>query len=284
MFQYALGLGLAKKNNTELVLDTTFLNDRFPRRQFTYRTYDLDVFDIKPKFTLLSEVSARVPIPGLWLGLDIAAIQANNILGLRKLLREKEEHTFDGAIARAKGEVTLWGFWQNEKYFEDVKDEVRAAFRFRVSDSKAIIEVKKNIINSNSVSLHIRRGDYLLAANSKLHMATGGLYYDRAISYIVERVKSPKFFIFSDDIGWCRENIKTGYPTVFMTHVSAGPKASGHLELMSLCKHNIIASSSFSWWGRGRNENPEKIMVAPKGLYRRKRLVALIYGALCSIL
>jgi hypothetical protein len=266
MFQYAAALGVAKKQgNADIILDTTFLNDRFPRRQFTYRTYDLDIFNINPKFSLLSEVSAQLPIPGLWLGLDIAAIQTANVFGVRKLLQEKEEHVFDESILHYEGSATLWGFWQSEQYFKHAENEVRAAFRFQSSRDEAIIEAKKEVASSNSVSLHVRRGDYLMPANSKLHAATDGSYYQKAIDYVVSHVDSPTFFVFSDDIAWCRENVKTGHPTIFMDNTTAGPKASGHLELMSLCKHNIIANSSFSWWGAWLNENPGKIVVEPEG-------------------
>lgn len=267
MFQYASALGIAKKQGTGIELDTTFLNDRFPRKQFTYRTYDLDIFDIKPKFTLLSEISARMPIPGFWLSLDLALVYLGNLLGIKKLLKEKKEYIFQDDVFEKNGSLTLWGFWQTEKYFENAKDEVRAAFRFKPSEDGAIIEAKKDIVNSNAVALHVRRGDYLLPKYSKVYGATDTLYYDNAIAYMAEHVKVPKFFVFSDDISWCRENIKTSYPIVFMDDSTAGYKASGHLELMSLCKHNIIANSSFSWWGAWLNMNSEKIVVAPKGWY-----------------
>jgi Glycosyl transferase family 11 len=264
MFQYAAGLALAKKQGTSLLLDTTFLNDRFPRKQFTYRTYDLDVFDIKPKFTLLSEVSAQMPIPGLWLGLDLVAIKGADIFGTQKLLKEKKDYVFQEAVFNENTSALLWGFWNTEKYFDDAQNEVRDAFRFRPSENAAIIAAKKEIVNSNAVALHVRRGDYLLPKHAKVYGTTDVSYYDRAIAYMAERVKSPTFFVFSDDIEWCRENIKTSFPAVFMTDETRGPKASGHLELMSLCKHNIIANSTFSWWGAWLNANPEKIVVAPK--------------------
>ncbi len=264
MFQYAAALGIAKKQGTDIELDTTFLNDRFPRKQFTYRTYDLDIFEIKPKFTLLSEVSAQMPIPGLWLGLDLVGVHLSNLLGIKKLLKEKKEYIFQTDVFEKRSSSTLWGFWQSEKYFEDAKDEVRTVFRFRPSEEPAIVEAKKDIANSNAVALHVRRGDYLLAANAHLGAATDVSYYNNAIAYMAEHVSSPKFFVFSDDIAWCRENIKSSYPMVFMDETTAGPKASGHLELMSLCKHNIIANSSFSWCGAWLNANPEKIVVAPK--------------------
>lgn len=264
MFQYASALGIAKKEGTTLTLDTTFLNDRFPRPQFTYRNYDLDIFDIRPSFTLLSGVSAQMPIPGLWLGLDLAIAEAASLLGFKKLLKEKKDYVFEDDVFEHRGSCTLWGFWRTEKYFEHAKEEVRAAFKFKLSEDPAIVEAKKDIIASNAVALHVRRGDYLLSKYSKVYGATDTSYYDAAIAYMAARVKSPKLFVFSDDIAWCKEHIKASFPVAFMTDTTAGAKASGHLELMSLCKHNIIANSSFSWWGAWLNENPGKIVIAPK--------------------
>jgi len=92
-------------------------------------------------------------------------------------------------------------------------------------------------------------------------------YYEKAVAYIAERVKDPHFFVVSNDAVWCRENIKIPYPVTYLDDASAGPKNAYHLQLMSLCKHNIIANSTFSWWAAWLNNNPEKIVVAPEKWY-----------------
>jgi hypothetical protein len=243
MFEYAAGLNLALKNKVGFVLDTTYLNDRFPRREFTYRAYDLDVFDIKPDFTLFSKVSAAIPIPGVWLGADFAL----------------------SAMVRACGGTVLWGFYQGEKYFAGEKEAVRAAFRFRQPLAGEAALIAETIKWGDSVSLHVRRADYVTFKNNeKLFGKTDVSYYERAAAYVAERVGGAHFFVFSDDIAWCREHIKLPFSTTYMDDASRGPKAAFHLELMSLCKHNIIANSSFSWWGAWLNNNPGKIVVAPK--------------------
>lgn len=273
MFQYATGLNVAKKNDAPLVLDTVHLSDRFPRPHFTYRTYDLDVFTLGvPRFTGLSRAAKAVPIPGVWLGLDMLGIGLGQAVGSEKVVREKN-YLFDRNVVSARGNVLLYGRWQSEKYFAEIADEVRAAFRFRhpfEGEAKALAE---KIRGSNSVSLHVRRGDYAAFKNVAAIMGETNLgYYAAAARYVAEHARAgggepardPHFFIFSDDIAWCKENIKLAFPATYVSATSEGPKASWHMELMSLCRHNIITNSTFSWWGAWLNNNPQKIVVAPK--------------------
>lgn len=268
MFQYVAGLCLAKKNNAQLFLDTTFLNDRFPRKEFTYRTLDLDVFQIEPNFTALSKISSAIPISGVWLGLDLVLMKTRNMLGIQHVVKENKEYQFDPSVLSAEGSVLLYGRWQNEQYFIDIADDVQKAFRFRQKLSGEAIILAEQINNSNSVSIHVRRGDYVNFKNMKKIVGDTDLpYYARAVSYIAERTLVPHFFIFSDDIAWCRENIKIPFPMTYCDEKTAGPKDAFHLELMSFCKYNIITNSTFSWWGAWLNRNPKKIVVAPTKWY-----------------
>jgi hypothetical protein len=261
MFQYAAGFNLAKKNNAQLLLDTTFLNDRFPRKEFTYRTFDLDVFTLELHFTLFSKISHVVPVPGFWLGLDLICMKVCDIFGMRRIINEKY---LDSSKSPMEGDIVLYGRWQNEKYFIDFADDIRNMFRFGQELSGAAAAFARQIKNSNSVSIHVRRGDYVnFKSMKKIVGDTDISYYVRAVSYIGERVQKPQFFVFSDDVAWCRENIKIPFPVIYLDEKTAGPKSAFHLELMSLCKHNIIANSTFSWWGAWLNENPEKIIIAP---------------------
>src|SRR5258708_1638123 len=100
MFEYAAGLRLAKKKNTALSLDSVHLSDRFPRKNFTYRIYDMDIFNIEPRFTTLSKIANTLPIPGIWLGLDLLLIGLRDALGIQKILQEKSER-FDPAVLAA---------------------------------------------------------------------------------------------------------------------------------------------------------------------------------------
>ena len=261
MFEYAAGLALAKKYNTELVLDMTYLDDRSPRRDFTYRHYELNAFTIAPRFTGLAHAAHAIPIPGVWLGLDLAFIKTRGVFGTRKLIAEKHEGRFDPSVLNAGGSACLWGYWQSEKYFESARDEVRAAFAFARAVPPSAQALANQIKKTGSVSLSVRRGDYVNASNAKLFGETNLRYYEDAIKYISSRVPDPRFFVFSDDIAWCRENIHIPFETAYVPADLDGPSA---MQLLSLCKHQIIANSSFSWWGAWLNRNSQKIVIAPK--------------------
>ena len=269
MFQYAAGLAVAKKNNTDLVLDTVFLNDRFPRPHFTYRTFDLaDVFDVAPRFTRLSTLADAVPIPGVWLGLDILAMKMRAAFHRAKIVYEGGKKEFDLAIIKAPRAVILYGRWEDENYFKEYEHDVRLAFQFRHALNGEAAALAERIASGNSVSLHVRRGDY--AADKRVGNLMGDTnlsYYERAVEYMMKKVEKPTFFVFSDDIEWCKKNITIDAPVVYVPASCAGPKAAHHLQLMSLCKHNIIANSTFSWWGAWLNANPEKMVIAPRRWY-----------------
>jgi len=121
-------------------------------------------------------------------------------------------------------------------------------------------KIKNNILKSNSVAIHIRRGDYV---NHDLHGISLLKYYNNAIDYILKNVKEPEVFFFSDDIAWVKENIKIDCKCFYVTN---NPPEKGYLdlELMKYCKHFVIANSSFSWWGAWLSTNPDKIVIAPQ--------------------
>ena len=120
------------------------------------------------------------------------------------------------------------------------------------------------ISQTNSVSLHIRRGDYV--SNQKTNQTHGTCdldYYQRCITEIEKEVENPYFFVFSDEIEWVKENLKINHPAEYVDQ-NTGDKSYEDMRLMSQCKHNVIANSSFSWWGAWLNSYPDKIVFAPK--------------------
>lgn len=171
-----------------------------------------------------------------------------------------------------KENAYLCGCFQSEKYFKDIEQTVREAFRFRnVSVPQEIqtriAEYQKQIEESNSVAIHVRRGDYLSAVDVYGGICTEG-YYDGAIAYITEKYQDAHFFVFTNDTEWakkwCEEKKWTGNTSCF-TVIEGTNEETGYIDLMlmSKCKHQIIANSSFSWWGAWINENPGKCVVAP---------------------
>jgi hypothetical protein len=167
-------------------------------------------------------------------------------------------------ISCIKDASYLMGYWQSEKYFTDIQDAIRSDFVFKGELSGQNAELAQCITKSNAVSLHVRRGDY--ASNPRTN-ATHGLcsldYYRTAICYLAEHIESPEFFIFSDDVPWARNNLNIPFPSTYVDH-NKGKESYNDMRLMSLCRHHIIANSSFSWWGAWLNARTDKIVVAPR--------------------
>ena len=162
------------------------------------------------------------------------------------------------------------GYWQNELYFRDISDLIRDAFVFPKLDSYNL-ELAKLITAKESVSLHIRRGDYLTAENSVFQNICTPTYYKNAVSYMNSSVANPYYFIFSNDIEWCKNNLNLD--NMIFVDWNIGVDSYKDMQLMSLCKHNIIANSSFSWWGAWLNNNPNKVVCAPKRWYNNEDTV-----------
>lgn len=153
------------------------------------------------------------------------------------------------------------GYWQSWKYFHEIEEIIRNDFSF---DEDILPmsnrEILTKIRNVNSVSIHIRRGDYI--GNPIYDNITTSEYYNNAIDFINERVQDPFYFIFTNDPKWCTKHIN--FPNMHIVDVNSGVTSFWDMFLMSQCKHNIIANSSFSWWGAWLNENKSKIVVAPR--------------------
>ncbi len=158
--------------------------------------------------------------------------------------------------------IWLKGYWQENKFVEEVAAELRNEFTFIPFTEGKDMEVLLHIRTSNSVSLHIRRGDYGDPNNPTTAASVCGIpYYEKAIAYIKSKVADPQFFIFSDDPQWVCEHLTVENATYI--NWNKHKTSFRDMQLMSECKHNIIANSSFSWWGAWLNRNPEKQVVTP---------------------
>lgn len=155
------------------------------------------------------------------------------------------------------------GTWQSEQFFNSAALLVRESFQFKQTLlSPLTINLSESMKEKNSVSIHIRRGDYLSDqyCNGFVGACTDE-YYQAAIDYIQSKIESPKYYVFTDDYEWVKENFKLD--NAFYIQHNTGSNSWQDMYLMSRCKHNIIANSSFSWWGAWLNDNPSKIVVAP---------------------
>jgi len=151
------------------------------------------------------------------------------------------------------------GYWQDSKYLNslnyDFIDFIKLKSKHKNIETNPLVQ---KILNSNSVSLQVRRGDYLNVGQ----VICDNKYYKRAIDLLNNKVGDIELFIFSDDIEWCKRNISVQKNQFFIEPNISNPFAD--IYLMSLCKHNIIVNSTFSWWGAALNNNSTKITISPK--------------------
>ena len=163
----------------------------------------------------------------------------------------------------------LLGYWQSEHYFEEVADQVRQAFHFRLPLPPADEALAQQIQSTRSVSVHVRRGDYLKKRRVEDYNVCSENYYRRAIKAIQAQVKQPVFYVFSDDPDWCKAQAFFPSDTIFVSG-HEGPDAYLDMQLMSLCRHHIIANSSFSWWGAWLGQDQDTVTIAPNTWFRNR--------------
>jgi len=260
MFQYAAGRAVAHRNQTQLELDVSAME------QDAARSYRLFHFNIVESIATPDEV-ARFVKRDLW-GRISRRAERYLLPPYRRSVFAQRFDRFDPDILRVRGSVYLTGYWQSEKYFKDIEHIIRQDFNLRHAPDAENQKLARVIANTNSVSLHIRRGDYV--SNPRFFRKFGVCsleYYQRAVAEVGEKVNDPHLFVFSDAIDWARDNLRLQYPVTFVAHNGAD-KDYEDLRLMSLCRHHIIANSSFSWWGAWLCTCPGKIVMAPKRWFK----------------
>lgn len=254
MFQYAAAKALAKRLEASFVVDLYALTKN---SRMTQRPYGLDIFNI--------EVEKVSSLKGKYLIKGRPFVQKHRCFFQKfGFLTDTYAILYQPVFETIKGNLTLSGYFQNERYFKDIEAEIRKDFTFRHPLKENNEVLAQQLKNSQSVSIHIRRGDYVQNTTAKPNFITcGKSYYERAIRHILTKVENPQFYIFSDDFEWVKENLNFENQPVSYIDWNRGKESYIDLQLMSLCKHNIIANSSFSWWGAWLNLNTEKIVICP---------------------
>lgn len=258
MFQYALGLQLADQLGTNLKMDVSNLLYRNKPEGFVYRGYDLDVFRVEGDF--LASPKLLSPLFDLrreWLGKLVRRLSA----GRYPVVEEPHFHFAPEILEEARQGAIYEGWFQSPKYFAGVERQVRKAFTYRHDLIPASADLMKRIKSVNAVCLNVRRTDFL---TTDVLNATDEAYFQRGVRHIREHVENPHIFVFSDDIEWCRANLKFVVPTEFVGHEHKGFKFGNYLRLMQSCDHFVIPNSSFAWWAAWLNNRKGKIVVAPK--------------------
>ena len=260
MFQYAMGRSLSKHLNTTLKFDLNHLLDRTPKKDFVFRDYDLDVFNLSIERASQDELDRFFKQSGnKWMRLfrNLIIQKINPYV----VFREPHFH-YTPVVYDLPPNSYLAGYWQSPKYFENVKEEIRKDFTFKNGLLPESSDLAAKIAAVNSVCINVRRADFV---TNTFHGACDMKYFMPAIEVMASKVETPHFFLFSDDMKWCEENFKIDkYPLTFVGHEHKGFKFSNYLHLLSLCKHFIIPNSSFAWWSVWLNGNKDKVVIAPK--------------------
>jgi hypothetical protein len=258
MFQYAFGRRLALDHKTSLWLDISSFKGGEARGE-TPRNYRLHFFRIKARLLPPWLGALLLPFPRR---LPPRFAKMPRWPGLVSKLTE-EGMGYNPKALQAGGSLYVEGYWQTERYFAAVADEIRADFQLAepMTDMRQAIAAQ---MSASAVSVHVRRGDYITNANAAaFHGTCSPEWYARAMNHMAENVKDPRFFVFSDDPEWSRANLPSFPQMVFIDPQPDGREFED-IHLMSHCRHHIIANSSFSWWGAWLNPSPDKKVIAPE--------------------
>jgi hypothetical protein len=244
LFQYAIGRRLSILHKTRLFIDSShFIN--FRHRKFSLQNFKTNFEEI----TSYKKLAVKYPV-------SVLKLKA----GCFTKIQEKERSIVD--IGEFTSNSFLSGYWQNELYFKNIRQVLLEEIQLK-EKNRTLNQFQKNIDNSNSVSIHIRRGDFLELKNKNIFKLLDIDYYKQAVQIIKSKISNPQFYIFSDDIDWTKNNMTFLEHPVYVDR-RTGLKDYEELILMSHCKHNIIANSTFSWWAAWLNKSSDKIVIQPK--------------------
>jgi hypothetical protein len=264
LFQYANGIALSKEYNQKVFFDISFYNidndGTYAQRKFELNTIvkDLRVIDGFRLFIFRLKIKFSSPCL-FFIKFRKVNLIVDHLPGYRKI---EINNFFDYYID---------GYFQSEYYFKKYAEFIKSSFDFINLSEKTNI-LYNQILTTNSVSIHVRRGDYANDPKiNSIHGMCNLVYYINSINQIKHIVENPVFYFFSDDIEWVKstfEKLENKFKFVFIS-------SSTNLidfYLMSLCKNNIIANSSFSWWSAWINNNPDKVVLLPKKWYNNEDL------------
>jgi len=260
MFQYAAGRALAARHGSELVLDPSWFEGEGGGEVGFIRRYELGCFDLEARVARVQDV-ARFPRSRV-------EARLRRVLPGRPVLHALEEPAFGAPapeIVGAPDDTYIRGYWQDPSYFADAEALLRKDFTFRRDILEKGAATAKEIDGSRipTLSVHVRRGTYLSDPGIRERLgALGEDYYRAAIGTVSSQLGDVRVFVFSDDPVWCRARLKLDHETT----VIGGEKDTWPtiMHLMSLCDHQVIANSSFSWWGAWLNAKPGRIVIAPR--------------------
>ncbi len=254
LFQYAAGKLLADYHKVEL---RYIFSEFYP---YAKRELMITHFNISGMSIGREEAKGYLPKRKI-------ARRINKLLGLNyegRKYSERVEFRFDREFFNVPNKTYLWGFWQSFKYLEKIEDILRKEISIRAPSKQFISASEKLSGLHNPIAFHIRRGDYL-NIKSGFNILPNSYYLDSA-QLLKNEIGSFTAIVFSDDQNWVKQNISFLDQLVFASDF--GLNDYEELILMSKCKHQVIANSSYSWWGAWLNSNPDKVVIAPMNWHR----------------
>lgn len=237
MFQYAAGRAQALRLGCELVLDTTQLHEK---GRHTPRHYALDAYNIQAAVDTLSPSKLRLMLP-----VNESALARSQMLAARPGSR-------------------LNGYWQSERHFEHIRKHLLDEFSLKAAPSPYVASMAERIRKAtHGTSIHFRRGDYVSNPSAaEFHGVCPDRYYRDALAELHRAGAAPELFVFTDDPQWVNQHAPL--PTSHVLVDCAQSTSAEDIWLMSLCRHHVIANSSFSWWGAWLGDQQQGITIAPK--------------------
>ena len=256
MFQYAMGLAVACRVGGRVLLDTDFVASGLAHRNFELDTAFVGPFQQAAPEERRSVLGWRAPFR------KAMGRRAASFLWGRRVLVERDSD-FSPMPADLSAPVYLVGYWQSESYFLNVAQELRDRLSFVPPDA-ANVALQRKISANESVAVHIRRGDYAQVSSiTEWHGLCPISYYERAANWLLARRRNLRFFVFSDDLDWTKEKIRLPAECTYVD-INRDGSSFNDMRLMSSCRHQVIANSTFSWWAAWLNPNPEKLVIAPE--------------------
>jgi hypothetical protein len=255
LFQYAVARAISLRNNMDLKVDINFF------KTYKWHDYSLNPFNILKDYISEVDINKSVYNHSLYKKM---LVKLGFKINWDESIYQERSLDYDDKVLGIKKTTYLKGYWQSEKYFEEIADVIRKDFRITIEPSPLNDAVLKDINSVNAVALHVRRGNFVSEPDLLSFHGTCSLeYYQKAVEYMNERVENPVYFLFSNDITWCKESLNLDI-NINYVDINSDKTDYEDLRLMMNCKHQIIANSTFSWWGAWLNENPDKIVIAPK--------------------
>lgn len=258
LFQYAAGRALAVRLGTALGFDPSLLR-RDPSRRYELHRFNVRGGVISSAHKTLIRLSTSPRLRAVR-----PALRAI-LPGVAYTHFQDRNAGYDPTFASLSGNVYLDGYWQSEKYFAGIADDIRKELTLRTAADEQNQRAWRRIAATpQSVCVHVRRGDYLSNPAYRVKYPICDLdYYERALRTVREELEDPSFFVFSDDPDWAQSSLQFDGPAEFLDF-NVGKQDYADLYLMSACRHFIIANSTFSWWGAWLAEGLDKLVIAPR--------------------